>query len=114
MKYVVELAKALSRHPAVHRVDLLTRLIKDPKVDPSYGAPLEPLTEAEGKHGGAYIVRIPCGPVDQYIRWGLGEGWQEGMGGKRTAEGERGEEFPWAASKLVAATGRVMSSCSAS
>ena len=29
---MVELARALGQHPAVYRVDLLTRLIKDPKV----------------------------------------------------------------------------------
>jgi len=29
---VVELARAISLHPAVHRVELLTRLIADPKV----------------------------------------------------------------------------------
>ncbi|KAF6252365.1 hypothetical protein COO60DRAFT_1287118 [Scenedesmus sp. NREL 46B-D3] len=68
VKYVVELAKALSRHPAVHRVDLLTRLVRDPKVHASYGALEEPLTEAEGQLGGAYIARIPCGPVDTYLR----------------------------------------------
>ncbi|WIA09452.1 hypothetical protein OEZ85_008853 [Tetradesmus obliquus] len=68
VKYVVELAKALSRHPAVHRVDLLTRLVRDPKVDPSYGVLEEPLTEAEGQMGGAYIARIPCGPVNTYLR----------------------------------------------
>jgi len=34
VKYVVELARALAQHPAVYRVDLLTRLIKDPKVGP--------------------------------------------------------------------------------
>ena len=28
----MELARALGQHPAVYRVDLLTRLIKDPKV----------------------------------------------------------------------------------
>lgn len=65
---MVELAKALSRHPAVHRVDLLTRLVRDPKVHASYGALEEPLTEAEGQLGGAYIARIPCGPVDTYLR----------------------------------------------
>ncbi len=27
VKYVVELSRALARHPGVHRVDLLTRLI---------------------------------------------------------------------------------------
>jgi len=68
VKYAVELAKSLSRHPAVHRVDLLTRMIKDPKVDASYGEPLEVITEPDGNMGGAYIVRIPCGPVQQYIR----------------------------------------------
>lgn len=72
MKYVVELAKALSRHPAVHRVDLLTRLVRDPKVDSSYGKLEEPLTEPIGKLGGAYIARIPCGPVNSYLRWGGG------------------------------------------
>lgn len=69
VKYVVELAKALSRHPAVHRVDLLTRLIRDPKVASSYGELEEPLTEREGEMGGAYICRIKCGPVDTYVRW---------------------------------------------
>ena len=32
VKYVVELARAIATHPAVHRVDLLTRLVKDSKV----------------------------------------------------------------------------------
>eukprot|EP00879_Flechtneria_rotunda_P001100 GHRR01001241.1.p1 GENE.GHRR01001241.1~~GHRR01001241.1.p1 ORF type:complete len:609 (+),score=214.61 GHRR01001241.1:761-2587(+) len=68
VKYVVELAKALSRHPAVHRVDLLTRLVRDPKVDASYGQLEEPLTEPAGQLGGAYIARIPCGPVNTYLR----------------------------------------------
>lgn len=66
----MELAKALSRHPAVHRVDLLTRLIRDPKVAPSYGELEEALTEQEGEMGGAYICRIKCGPVDKYLRCG--------------------------------------------
>lgn len=77
VKYVVELAKALSRHPAVHRVDLLTRLIRDPKVAPSYGELEEPLTEPEGMMGGAYICRIKCGPVDKYLRCA---GWGDGGG----------------------------------
>ncbi|KAI8477407.1 MAG: hypothetical protein J3K34DRAFT_515747 [Monoraphidium minutum] len=68
VKYVVELAKALSRHPAVHRVDLLTRLIRDPAVDASYGEPEEALAGGGGTLGGARIVRIACGPTDQYIR----------------------------------------------
>ena len=37
VKYVVELARALGQHPAVYRVDLLTRLIKDPKVSTRAG-----------------------------------------------------------------------------
>ena len=32
--YVLELARALGRNPAVDRVDLLTRLIEDPRVAP--------------------------------------------------------------------------------
>jgi hypothetical protein len=53
----------------VHRVDLLTRLIRAPGVDACYGRPEEALGEAKGELGGARIVRIPCGPVDQYVRW---------------------------------------------
>lgn len=71
IKYVVELASALAKHPAVYRVDLLTRLIKDPKVAKSYGQEEECILKpenAENDLGGAYIVRLACGPVDQYIR----------------------------------------------
>eukprot|EP00884_Botryococcus_braunii_P004374 jgi/Botrbrau1/13938/Bobra.0193s0005.1 len=69
VKYVVELARALACHPAVFRVDLLTRLIDDPKVDKSYAVPEECLLPAgsDGGMGGAYIVRLPCGPRE-YIR----------------------------------------------
>ncbi len=58
--YVVELARALIEHPDVEKVDLVTRLIADPKVDSSYSAPIEELAP------GANIVRIRCGP-DRYI-----------------------------------------------
>jgi hypothetical protein len=70
VKYVVELARALACHPAVFRVDLLTRLIEDPKVDKSYSVPEECLVPAgsDGGLGGAYIVRLPCGPRHEYIR----------------------------------------------
>lgn len=68
VKYVVELARALAQHPAVYRVDLLTRLIKDPKVDESYGVPEECILRSEGELGGAYIVRLACGPEDEYLR----------------------------------------------
>lgn len=71
IKYVVELASALAKHPAVYRVDLLTRMIKDPKVAKDYGQAEECILKPEGAEndlGGAYIVRLPCGPVEQYVR----------------------------------------------
>ena len=37
--YVVELARALARHPSVDRVDLFTRQVIDKKVDDSYAQP---------------------------------------------------------------------------
>ncbi|KAH7619458.1 putative sucrose-phosphate synthase 1 [Nannochloris sp. 'desiccata'] len=67
VKYVVELARAMALHPAVHRVDLLTRLIRDPRVDPEYGVEEECIVKGRGDNGGAYIVRLPCGPTNQYI-----------------------------------------------
>jgi sucrose-phosphate synthase len=67
VKYVVELAKAMSLHPAVYRVDLLTRLIQDPKVSSDYGAEEECLARGTGELGGSYIVRLPCGPTHKYV-----------------------------------------------
>ncbi len=61
VKYVVELAKELSHLPQVARVDLVTRQIIDPELDPDYAASLEPLGEK------AFLVRLPCGPRD-YVR----------------------------------------------
>lgn len=55
-KYVVELAKAISRVPAVSRVDLITRRVVDPGIDEDYAEFLEPLTAK------AQIVRIDAGP----------------------------------------------------
>eukprot|EP00253_Pinus_taeda_P019443 PITA_19443 len=62
--------------PAVYRVDLLTRQISSPDVDWNYGEPTEMLSSGSydvdghcgGESSGAYIIRIPCGPRDQYIR----------------------------------------------
>lgn len=76
VKYVVELARALAHMPEVYRVDLLTRQIASPDVDWSYGEPTEMLTHVSsdidisgnGEISGAYIVRIPCGPRDVYLR----------------------------------------------
>lgn len=59
--YVVELARALGNHPAVARVDLVTRLIDDPATGPTYAKPIEKIAPK------ARIVRIPAGPPD-YIR----------------------------------------------
>jgi len=58
--YVVELARALGERPEVERVDLLTRLIADPRIDPGYSAVIEPLSKK------ARIVRIACGG-DEYL-----------------------------------------------
>ena len=60
-RYVVELARALAAHPAIDRVDLLTRRILDPKVSPDYAEPEEILAP------GARIVRLACGPR-RYLR----------------------------------------------
>ncbi|KAK6161719.1 hypothetical protein DH2020_005100 [Rehmannia glutinosa] len=73
IKYVVELARALAKMPGVYRVDLFTRQVSSPEVDWSYGEPTEMLTtDAEdadlGESSGAYIVRIPFGPSDKYLR----------------------------------------------
>ena len=59
--YVVELARALAEHPRIARVDLLTRMVDDPKVDGSYARSEETLTDK------AFIIRIPCGPR-RYLR----------------------------------------------
>lgn len=76
MKYVVELARALSKMPGVYRVDLFTRQISSPEVDWSYGEPAEMLSSNSyetdvtdsGESAGAYIIHIPCGPRDKYLQ----------------------------------------------
>ncbi len=54
--YVVELARALAQHPAVTRVDLLTRRIFNGQVSDDYDAPEEAIGDQ------ARIVRIEAGP----------------------------------------------------
>ncbi|NOY53345.1 MAG: HAD-IIB family hydrolase [Deltaproteobacteria bacterium] len=61
IKYVLELARALGKHPGVRQVDLFTRLIRDKRVSPDYSRPIEPLAE------NVRIVRIQCGGT-RYIR----------------------------------------------
>lgn len=73
IKYVVELARALAKMPGVYRVDLFTRQVASPEVDWSYGEPTEMLTAGSddsdvGESSGAYIIRIPFGPRDKYLR----------------------------------------------
>jgi sucrose-phosphate synthase len=60
-KYAVELACALAKNPQVERVDLVTRLVNDPKVSPDYAQPVEILSDK------VQIIRIACGPK-RYLR----------------------------------------------
>jgi len=60
--YVVELARALARHPEVERVDVLTRLLDDPAVSVDYAQAEETLAD------GARILRVPFGPSHTYMR----------------------------------------------
>jgi len=59
--YVIELARALGRHPRVEQVDVVTRLVDDSTVSPDYAAPGEALGER------ARLARLPCGPR-RYLR----------------------------------------------
>ncbi len=60
-KYVVELARALANHPAVARVDLLTRRLVDDEISSDYAAREQALAD------NASIIRLDCGP-EAYIR----------------------------------------------
>ncbi len=59
--YVLELARALARNPAVDRVDLVTRRIEDQAVGADYAR------ERESLAPGAWLLRLPCGPA-RYLR----------------------------------------------
>ena len=61
IKYVIELAKALSDNKTVERVDLFTRQVFDPKVDKIYSKPVEKINNKIS------IIRLPCGPR-RYLR----------------------------------------------
>ena len=56
IRYVLELARALSDDPGVERVDLITRQIVDERVSRDYARLEEQIAER------AWIVRIPFGP----------------------------------------------------
>ena len=55
-RYVLELARALSEHKNVSRVDLITRQVVDNRVSDDYAKLEEQIADK------AYIVRIPFGP----------------------------------------------------
>jgi len=61
VSYVIDQAKALADHPDIERVDVVTRLIQDRRVDEGYACAFEPICR------GAQIVRIPFGPR-RYLR----------------------------------------------
>jgi len=61
IKYVVELAQALGKHPDVNRVDLFTRQVFDQKVSDDYAQTHEVLSDK------VTIIRLPCGPR-RYLR----------------------------------------------
>ncbi|MCG6137242.1 MAG: HAD-IIB family hydrolase [Nostoc sp. LLA-1] len=61
IKYVLELTQALAANPQVERVDLVTRLVNDPKVSSDYAQPVEVLCDK------ARIIRVNCGPR-RYLR----------------------------------------------
>lgn len=60
-KYALELARELAMQPMVREVELLTRQILDPRVDPDYGLVEEQIAD------NAKIIRIPFGPK-RYLR----------------------------------------------
>ncbi len=61
VKYVLELARELAKHPNVSDVEVLTRQIIDSRVSEDYARLEEPISE------NAKIVRIPFGPK-RYLR----------------------------------------------
>ena len=61
VSYVVDQARALAAHPAVERLELITRRIHDRRIDASYEEPEERLAD------GARIVRLAFGPR-RYLR----------------------------------------------
>ncbi len=61
IKYVIELAEALSKSKSVERIDLFTRQIFDPKINKAYSKPCEQINKKIN------IIRLPCGPK-RYLR----------------------------------------------
>jgi sucrose-phosphate synthase len=84
IRYVLELAQTLAKHPAVDAVDLFTRRIRDKRVAPDYGQDIEELAD------NCRIVRLPCGP-GRYLRkerlWPYLEDFVDAMISFTTREG---------------------------
>ncbi len=59
-KYVLELTQALSKHPEINQVDLMTKLWLDPHISEDYSQVVEVINQK------AKLIRIPCGP-NEYI-----------------------------------------------
>jgi sucrose-phosphate synthase len=55
--YVLDLVRSLAAHPELERVEVVTRLIRDPRVSADYGRPLEVLGPR------LQIRRLPFGPA---------------------------------------------------
>ena len=76
IRYVLELAKTLAKHPQVEAVDLFTRRIRDKNYSSDYSQDLESLAP------NCRIVRIPCGG-GKYIRkerlWPILDEFTDGM-----------------------------------
>ena len=70
VKYVLELAAELSRHPQVREVELITRQIIDPRIGPEYSKVEEPMP---GRL--AITVSVPGEAAHDFVK--LSEtGWQ--------------------------------------
>jgi sucrose-phosphate synthase len=61
VQYVLDLARALAKHPSVERVELMTRQVLSTNVDHDYGEHVEQIADR------AWIVRMPFGP-HRYLR----------------------------------------------
>ncbi len=76
IRYVLELAKMLAKHPRVEAVDLFTRRIRDKNYSDDYSRDIETLGP------NCRIVRIPCGS-GKYVRkermWSMLDEFIDGM-----------------------------------
>ncbi|KAG8094958.1 hypothetical protein GUJ93_ZPchr0012g20091 [Zizania palustris] len=86
VKYVVELAKALSSCPGVYRVDMLTRQILAPNFDRCYGEPVEAL-ESLLLYCLEHLM-FPWQEIEE--QWNLYDGFEVILARKLRARAKRG------------------------